>query len=155
MKSELKIPEVGQFVKGCGLVYEIQDVTPPPVERQIDFLVKQQESQLQIYANGNFVSGGGTFHNNGGEGSDITNAVESAKRLDKYYGGEVEIRVVQKTVFVRMRPDFPGENLHCRDTVTLKRLEHCCCRDLPYGTEIVEWSSKTGYRKIEGVSDGK
>lgn len=142
-RKPLKLPVVGDFMRMHGELVEIQDVTPPPVKRELDYIFKEQSAQVVARVNGIDIKEFATFNDYYGKGTCVESAIKEAKELQGAFGNapDLEFVVVLKTELVRMRP-VGQQNEYAKEYFDFAALDWGCRRDLPEDTEEVVWSSK-------------
>ena len=139
--TEGRIPEVGEYVRMFGTLVEVQDVTPKPPPKELDYIFEDTTARVEVLANGHKIDDGPTLNNFSGKDTCVEAAIHEAKKQAKKFGTGVEVRVVKITERVRMRP-LNRENLYDRKFAEFRYLEHGCRWDLPDPIEEVVWTSK-------------
>ena len=142
-KIEARLPEVGEYVRMFGTLVEVQDVTPPPPPKEVDYIFEDTIARVEVLANGRTLKNGSTFNNFGGKDTCVDTAIREAKKCLDYYGDGIEVRVVKVTRRCRMRPD-DHEHLSDPQFVGFAGLGFESHRDLPESIEEVVWTSKAG-----------
>lgn len=138
--ADLRMPEIGETVRLVGRLVEIQDVTPPPPPKELDYIFLETTATVQIRANGHIISNEVTM--NDLYGSAVESAINEARKFVKKLGPGVEIVVVRHDKHYRARPsgrqDFYNQGLMGFD-----RLGDGAKRGLPDDVNTVVWSSFT------------
>lgn len=145
--NELNLPIVGQFVKQHGKLIEIQDVTPTPVEREVDYIFEKTEAKIEGQIDGKFIKNFGTFHGMFGETDAVANAIKECASLQKDFPS-VDFIVTRNVTRTRMRPTNRinlRENFYDKTLVDFDSLSHGSGRGLPADESTVVWSSKKGF----------
>lgn len=151
--SKLKLPEVGQFVRQYGKLLEIQDVTPPPTEKLIDYIFEIREATIQGHLDNQVVKVFGTMHGIYGETTAVKNAIDESLRLAVKWPS-IEMVVVQHTSWRRMRPAITGrENFYDKRQVAFDALASGACAGLQTDKYEEVWSSKRGWLIPEPIVD--
>lgn len=150
MKTETppRLPEVGEYVRMLGELVEIQDVTPPPPPKQVDYIFREIHCQAEGRINGKTVIELSCFNTFAGRDDCLRSAVREAEEKQKELGpSDMEFVVVMTTSYSRMRPCNPArEYLYQREFVDFKHTDSPRRGLPPDQTEDV-WSSKTGYKE--------
>lgn len=134
-----RLPIVGEQVRLCGRLVEIQDVTPP-VTTVIDYVFEEVSATVLVKANGLTIADGPTF--NDFYGPPRNPAIAEAKKLAERYGPGVEVVVLERRQLVRKRPTG-NRNFYAREFVEFESIRHGCRADLPDDHEEQVWSSKS------------
>jgi hypothetical protein len=139
-----RLPKVGEFVRGHGVLVEIQDVTPKPPPPEIDYIFESFSARIESRVNGKVLNTHGTLNDFYGRGTCVESAIADAKKIQARYGAsDVEYVVVKITSRVRQRPQDRREyNFYDKQFVDFESLKWGCRRDLPDDVEEVVWSSK-------------
>jgi hypothetical protein len=139
-----RLPKVGEFVRGHGVLVEIQDVTPKPPPPEIDYIFESFSARIESRVNGKVLNTHGTLNDFYGRGTCVESAIADAKKIQATYGAsDVEYVVVKITSRVRQRPQDRREyNFYNKQFVDFEALKWGCHRDLPDDVEEVVWSSK-------------
>jgi hypothetical protein len=138
--SEPRLPTVGESIRLCGKLVEIQDVTPP-VTTVLDYVFEVTSATIFIKTNGVVIDERETY--NDFCGPPEVSAIAAAKKLAAQLGGGVEIVVVRKTELVRKRPTH-RESFYAKGLVEFETISYGCRRNLPDDREEQVWSSKAG-----------
>lgn len=139
-KKQLRIPEVGERLRLTGTLVDIQDVTPPPPAKQLDYVFEEVTARVELAANGHVIDERGTFNDFGGCAE--RTAIAEAEKLAKQFGPGVEVRVVRIVERYRARPnDYDYEDLYNRGFPKFERLQHGYHAGMPEPTETIVWSS--------------
>lgn len=133
-----RLPIVGEQIRLCGRLVEIQDVTPP-VTQMLDYVFEETTATVWVKVNGHFLKEGPSF--NDFSGSATASAIVEAKKWAAQYGPSVEVVVFEKKRLVRKRPTG-RENFYAREFVEFEPLKSGCRADLPEDSEELVWSSK-------------
>lgn len=133
-----RLPVIGESIRLCGRLVEVQDVTPP-VTTVLDYVFEEVTATVCVKANGLRITEGSTF--NDFDGSARDSAIVEAKRIAAAYGDGVEVVVIEKTQLVRKRPTG-RENFYARQFVDFESINHGCRWNLPDDREEQVWSSK-------------
>ena len=143
MKDELKLPKVGEYVRGVGTLVEID--TPPPPPPQKDYIFEESTARIEVRRNGLVMNTHGTRWDYYGLGTSVETAIHDAKKLAKDEGytpqSECALVVVKIVSYIRKRPGAQ-ENSDDPKYREFKALDHGCRLDLPPDSESVVWSSK-------------
>ena len=141
--NKLRLPEIGEHLRLTGTLVEIQDVTPPPPARQLDYVFEDVTARVELLANGHLIDTRGTF--NDFCGSAEQSAIKEAQKVSAKYGDAVEVRVVRVSERYRARPtDHGHEDFYNKGRLKFERLPHGCGAGMPEPVETVVWSSKGG-----------
>lgn len=134
-----RLPNIGEQIRLCGRLVEIQDVTPP-VTQVLDYVFEEVSAAVLVKANGLTLTEGPTF--NDFYGPARVPAVVEAKKLAEMYGPGVEVVVIEKTQLVRKRPTG-NRSFYAREFIEFESIRHGCRADLPDDREEQVWSSKS------------
>lgn len=93
-----RIPEVGEYVRGCGKLVEIKDVTPP-VKEVTGYIFESLQATVQLWLNGRHVEDFGTFNDFYGLETCLKTAIEEAGKLQEKYGPAAEFKIVKHTYY--------------------------------------------------------
>ena len=139
-----RLPEVGEYVRMKGRLVEVQDVTPKPPPKEVDYIFEDTNARVELRINGKRITEYGTFNNFYGADSCVPSAIEEAKKLMANIGpSDAELVVVKITSQRRMRPRGDREHsLYAPQFIDFQTLSHGACSALPDDTEEVVWSSK-------------
>jgi hypothetical protein len=138
---EVKLPDVGEYVRNYGTLVEVEDVTPKDVV--LDYIFEDTSARLEARINGKVVKTYGEFNNFYGKDTCVENAIKEARIQQRWLGeSNLEFVVVKITSRKRMRPDHGvRENFYDDKFRAMKPLECGAYWDLPPETEEVVWSS--------------
>lgn len=138
-----RLPQVGEYVRMIGKLVEVQDVTPPPPPKELDYIFEETHARAEARVNGKVIETFSTFNNFAGEGTCVEAAIEEAKEKRQHYGpSDLEFVVVKMTSRIRKRANG-HKNLYDPTFLDFDSLKNGWNRDLPDDTEEVVWSSKT------------
>lgn len=105
------IPPMNEWVRGCGKLVAIENVTPPVIEI-IDYIFEAVTARVEVRVNGRVIQKFSTFNDFGGEETSIQLAIDEAKLQAERHGkSDLMFFVVKITSQIRMRPT-PDENTH-------------------------------------------
>ena len=138
MTATPRLPEIGDSIRLCGKLVEIQDVKPP-VTQVLDYVFEETSATVWAKANGQLLKEFATF--NDFYGSARTPAIVEAKKIAATYGDAIEVVVIEKRQLIRKRPTN-RENFYAKEFVEFETLNHGCRWDLPGDVEEQVWSSK-------------
>lgn len=148
--TETRLPEIGEYARGHGVLVEIQDVTPPPPPVPVlDYIFEESTAKWEVRANGTVLADGETYTDFYGLGTCVEHAVEAAKRYAAELGeSSLEVVVVKTTVRYRKRPGRE-ENFYDPKFRDFHSLGHGSRWNLP--EEVVEevFSMKTGAEVVQ------
>ncbi len=138
-----RVPTEGDYVRMCGTLVAIEDVTPKEIV--LDFIFEETEARLEGRINGHVVKEYSTFNNFYGRDTCVESAIKEAKVQEAWIGeSNLEFVVVKVTRQVRMRPARDGkENFYAREFREMRTIEHGCRWNLPDEVEEDVWSSKS------------
>lgn len=143
-----RVPEVGEYVRLIGTLVAIEDVTPPPPPKEMDYIFESSEARVEVLANGHKIDDGPVINDFYGKGTCVETAIDEAKGLSSRYGSGVEVRVVKVTARVRMQK-AKRENIYAPQFAAFESKPHGARWDLPEPTEEVVWSSSIAAAKGE------
>lgn len=141
MMSDFKTPEVGQYLRHAGRVLEINDVTPPPPKKDIEYIVEDTSAKLDLMINGNPIKCYGVFNNHYGEGTCVDEAIKEAKDILRSLGNTDAEMVVTKITDIRKMKifDYVNDDLYNRGFLKLMPKDSF----MVSSTEELVWSSKS------------
>ena len=154
-QKPVRLPEVGEYVRQCGTLVEVQDVTPKEII--LDYIFEETSARLEGRINGKLVKEYSTFNDHYGKGTCVDHAIREAKHEQRRLGeSNLEFVVVKITSRRRMRPNR-GQRENFYDTTfrAMEQLQFGCCRDLPDDVEEVVWSSLQAERAVESFPELK
>jgi hypothetical protein len=141
MSEQPRLPKVGEFVRACGRLVEIQDVTPKPPAPTLDYIFEYTNARVEGRINGKVIKTFSTFNDLYGEGTCVKYAIEEAQSQAKWYGPSDMVFVVVKiTSRVRKRP-IDRENLYDARFRGFESLSFGCGHNLPKDVEEDVWFS--------------
>lgn len=139
--TKAKIPEIGDYVRTVGTLVEIQDVTPPPPNKVIDYIFEDVTAHIAGFINGKKIQDFETFNDFYGKGTAVEHAIIEAKKIARKFGKELEVRVIKITSRTRKRPNRE-EGFYDKQFVGFKSLDLGCRYEMPEDIEEVVWTSK-------------
>lgn len=144
-EKQLKIPEVGEFLRGVGVLVKIEDgepVPPPPK----DYIFEDITARCEMRLNGEVIQEIETLNDHYGLETSVKTAIEEMKNYAKRRGitdkSDVEVVVVRVASQHRMMPKN-RESYYASGYMDFESLRYGSCRDLPEDVETVVWTSKT------------
>lgn len=142
-KTEPRLPTPGEYVRLCGELVDVQDVTPPTVKVE-DWIFKETTARVEMRVNGIRIKDCGTFNDFYGKGTCVVTGVAEAQKILINLGAtDVELVVVRITSHCRRRPTRDS-SFYDREFFEFKSLPSGSGWNLPEDTEDVVWSSKSG-----------
>lgn len=147
MKPSLKIPEIGTYVHGTGILRAVEVIPPKPVPPTHDYIFEEITAYIELRLNGKMVSKSGTYWDAHHLFSSVDSAKQESKQWLKYYGitpaSEMEVVVVKVTSL--RRKNLTDERNHYEKEYAEFRSRAAGGRwNLPDDKKEVVWSSKTG-----------
>jgi hypothetical protein len=144
-KTELKIPEVGEYVRHLGRLVKIEDVTPVPPPPERDYIFEDIEARCELIYRDEVLRHVATFNDFYGFETSVENAIkemkEYAEKKQITKDSELEVRITKVVSQIRMKPtnqknfyapiycDFEYKNIG-RDS------------NLPDPIETIVWSTR-------------
>lgn len=138
-----RLPVEGEYVRTCGKLVAIEDVTPKEIV--LDYIFEEESARLEGRINGKTVKVYSTFNDYYGEGTCVDSAIKEAKQQEAWLGeSNLEFVVVKIISQVRKRPSRGvRENFYDREYRAMETLNNGCRWNLPDDVETVVWSSKS------------
>ena len=154
VRAILRIPTVGEYVRGLGRLIRIDKVPlpnpPPPPDSEYVFEEITACKQLRLCATGEVLKEWDQYWDFEGLEDSVKTAVEEAKAFAAKRGlgpnSELEVVAVKKAELIRKRATS-SENNYDKEVARFEALEWGCKRDLPNPVLTIAWSSKTGGAK--------
>ena len=146
-EKQLKIPEVGEFLRGVGVLVKIEDGKPVPPPK--DYIFEDITARCEMRLNGEVIKEIETLNDHYGLETSVKTAIEEMKDYAKRRGitdkSDVEIVVVRVAEQTRMRPKN-RESYYATGYMDFESLRYGSHRNLPEDVETVVWSSKTPHK---------
>lgn len=143
-RAALKIPEIGEYVRGTGTLVAIEqpEVVVPPLE----FIFRRVSAHCEVRLNGvklNEIEGFWDFY---GLETSVQSAIAAANeyahknKIDEK--SELEVVAVRLTYCTRMHKKL-GENFYAKEYFDFSQMDHGSSWNVPEKTWDLVWSSKT------------
>ncbi len=139
--ASVRVPEIGEYVRNCGTLVEVQDVTPKEIV--LDYIFEDVSARVEGRINGKVVKEYSTFNEFFGQGTSVDNAIQEAKTQQAWLGeSNMEFVVVKITSRGRKRPSRAvRENWYDKGFREMETLAFGCRAGMPDDNEEVVWSS--------------
>lgn len=137
--------EVGQYVKRIGKIIRIDDVTPTPPPKVLEFVFEERHARIELRRKDKVLQDMGTYSDFYGEGTGeqeaIEHAAETAQEMEITKDSEVEmvvVRLVSQCRYKHLR------RVRFSHEPPFDRLDVGCARDLADDVVTDVWSSRSG-----------
>ena len=142
--KDLKLPEVGEFLRCAGELVRIEEVTPP-VRPVLDFIFRTECADVIGRVGGKKIKEFVTFNDLYGQGTGVQSAINEAGKLAKSWGAGLEIVVVKRVHYFRARPSVDGESsFYDKGYRNFEPIPNGCQKDVPDETEEIVFSVQCG-----------
>ena len=151
MMSDVRLPEIGEYVRMYGTLVEVQDVTPKEIV--LDYVFEDTQAKLVGRINGKNVKEYGTFNDFYGKDTCVAAAIDEAKEQQRFLGeSNLEFVVIKVTSRVRMRPTRnERENFYASEFRAMESLPNGSCWNLPEDTVEEVWSRMNSTKESTDV----
>jgi len=144
--KDLKIPQVGEFVRHIGKLVVIETVQPPPPPKpEKDYIFEEIEARCELRLNGEIIKHLETLNDFYGLGTSVESAIKAMKEYaDKRHinkNSDVEVVVMRRVYQVRKRP-ITRRNFYSDEYFDFEAIERGATLNLPKPVETVVWTSK-------------
>ena len=148
--EELKIPEVGEYVRNMGRLIKIEDIVPPPPPIDKDYIFEDIEAKCELIYKGTFIKSLGIFNDFYGIGTSVETAIkemkEYATEMEITEESDLEVRITKVVSQVRMQ-SVDRENIYKKGYKDFETKKWGSKQNLPEPIETIVWISKTGEAK--------
>jgi hypothetical protein len=145
--SDLKIPQVGEYIRNVGKLIKVEDELPAPPPPTKDYIFEDIEAKCELYlkSNGELLDKLGTINDFYGRETSVTTAIEEMKEYAKKRNitkdSELEVRVTKVVSLTRMKP-INQEAFYAKGYRDFQSREWGSKYQLPDPVETIVWSSK-------------
>lgn len=145
MDSNLKIPQIGEYIRNIGTLTKIEDVVPKPPPPEKDYIFEIIEARCDLYRNNELLKHLYTLNDFYELNSCIKTAIEemidyaTTNKITK--DSEVELRVTKVSSLIRMNPTWE-KNYYTKEYTDFKYKELGSRFNLPEPTETIIWTSR-------------
>ena len=139
-EKQLKIPEVGEYLRHVGRLVKIENSKPLPPPPD-DYIFEETEYKMFMKRNGEILKGFGAFMDEAKDDA-IKEMTDYAKSHNITKDSEVELVVVEERIQYRMRPTH-RRNFYAEAYTDFEVIDTGSRRGLPEPKLKVIWSSKT------------
>lgn len=144
--NQLKIPEVGEFVRNIGKLIKVETIQPPPPPPYTDYIFEEEEARCELRYNGETIKHITTLNDFYGLGAGVTTAITEMKNYCRNHNihpyNDLEVVVIKIIRQYRAnkldKGAFYSEGYYDFET----KGEYSSQRGLPEPTEEIIWSSK-------------
>ena len=142
-----RIPKIGEYVRSIGTLVAIEDVTPPPPPKQLDYIFEDVDAVVELWICGAHQSEIGSFCAWGDKSAVAIGAEKAQKYVAdlnlKPMASDVDVRVYEVRGRVRKRP-ANGVYNSANEFMHFESLNGGQCRALPADVRTLKWSSAQG-----------
>ncbi len=146
MEIELKVPNVGEFIRHAGTLIAIEEVKPPPPPISREYIFQEVEARIELRLKDEVIKRIGDLNDFYGLETSIKTAIKEAKEyaVDRELGenSDLEVIVISITRQYRAKPTWQ-ENIFTKGYTEFEHLMTHSTRGLPSPDERVVWSSKS------------
>lgn len=145
MNKQLRIPEVGEFVRHCGTLVAIEEVPPPPPPPpKKSFVFESKTYSIVVRIAGQEIAKGPVFV----VGVELDYAIKDAIKMAKRYDYQADVVVVETVKRYRCEAT-ETESFYQRGTPYFA-IEAFPYRDMPNDVVRDVWSSKKDLKQEDG-----
>lgn len=147
--SEPRLPNVGEYVRGTGVLIKIEQAppSPPPPQPPPDYIFEDTSARWELRRKGETLTTFTTFSDFYGLGTSVTSAVEAAMKYAEEQAidanSEVEVVVVRIVTYSRERPSNK-ENIYAPAFRYFESVVDSSRYNVPEEVEADVWSTKLG-----------
>jgi hypothetical protein len=143
--KDLKVPQVGEYVRHNGKLVAIEDVTPPQPPKEIDYIFEEIEAKVEVLYGDEIYNHLETISDFYGYETCINEATQDAKEYARKRHitkeSDLELRVTKVVTQYRKRP-INRENIYDEQFQSFDYKEKGSQYNLPEPIETIVWSSK-------------
>ena len=148
MNKQLRIPEIGEFVRHCGTLVAIEEVPPPPPPPpKKSFVFESTTYSIVVRIAGQEIAKGPEYV----VGADMDCAIKDATKIAERYDYQADVVVVETVA--RYRCEATDSESIYQKGMPVFAIEAFPYRDMPNNVVRDVWSSKKDLKR-EGGSNG-
>lgn len=145
-KTERRLPEMGEYVRGQGTLVAVEEIVPPPPQVDRDYIFEEITAEVELRLGSEVLNHICSLWDAYGKDTSVKSAIEEGKRYASERkigpGSELEVVVVKTVEQVRKRPKMGQENFYNPDFFLFESLQFGSKVDLPDPVRTVVWSSR-------------
>lgn len=144
--SELKMPQIGDYIRNVGKLIRIETIPPEPQEPIVDYIFEEISAKIELRASWGKIDDITCLNDFYGLESSIQTAIKEAKEYcsERHItkDSELEVVVIKEVEQFRKRPTGKLEFWN-KEYMDFEHLDgYKSTHDLPEKTETIIWSSK-------------
>ncbi len=147
MNNQLRLPNIGEFVRNVGTLIKVDEIQPPPPQIVKEYIFEEISARVEIRFNGEQIKYLETLNDFYGLGTSIESAIEDAKGYATSYkiNADNDLEIVVIKIVSQYRAKQNGrESIYQKEFYNFSSLDtYDRQRDLPEPIETVVWSTKS------------